>query len=255
MAETSQETLVVAQFGPRAAAYVASATHSQGEDLKQLAAMVTGMRDARVLDLGCGGGHAAFAVAPHVREVVAFDLSRDMLDAVAAEAARRGLGNIATRQGAVEQLPFASGEFDMVMTRFSMHHWSDLGAALKEARRVITADGRAVLMDTVSPGKPALDTFLQAFELFRDPSHVRNYSAAEFRAALGAAGFAVTAITPRRIQIAFGPWVERMNTPAVQAEAIRAVQRQVGAEARRHFAVAEDGSFELDTATIEARPM
>jgi hypothetical protein len=28
----------------------------------------------------------------------------------------------------------------------------------------------------------------------------------------------------------------------------------VSAEARRHFAVAEDGSFELDTATIEARP-
>ena len=254
MADHDQDALVVAQFGPRAAAYVNSVTHSQGEDLKQLAAMMAGRGDARVLDLGCGGGHAAFAVAPHVRQVVAYDLSRDMLAAVVAEAKRRGLGNIATWQGAVETLPFADGEFDVVMTRFSMHHWHDLGAGLKEARRVVKADGVAVFIDTVSPGKPALDTFLQAFELFRDPSHVRNYSEAEFRAALAAAGFAVTAVTKRRIPIAFQPWIERMNTPAVQADAIRAVQRQVSAEARRHFAVADDGSFELDTAAIEARP-
>ncbi len=255
MADKEQDALVVAQFGPRAAAYVTSVTHSQGEDLKRLAAMTEGRRDARVLDLGCGGGHAAFAVAPQVGEVVAYDLSRDMLAAVAAEAKRRGLANIATRQGPAEHLPFADGEFDLVMTRFSMHHWSDLGVALTEARRVVKSAGRAVFIDTVSPGKPALDTFLQAFELFRDPSHVRNYSEAEFRAALTVAGFAVTAVTPRRLQIAFGPWIERMNTPAVQAEAIRAVQRQVSAETRRYFAIADDGSFEMDAAAIEATPV
>lgn len=255
MPDKDQDALVVAQFGPRAAAYVTSAVHSQGEDLKQLSAMMAGRRDARVLDLGCGGGHASFAVAPQVKEVVAYDLSRGMIDAVAAEAKRRGLDNIRTRQGAVEHLPFADGEFDLVMTRFSMHHWTDLAAALTEARRVVKAGGRAMFIDTMSPGQPALDTFLQAFELFRDPSHVRNYSEAEFRAALAAAGFAVAAVTVRRIQIAFGPWIERMRTPPVQADAIRAVQRQVSAAARRYFAIAEDGSFEMDAATIEAVPV
>jgi len=255
MAADTHETLVTAQFGPRAAAYVTSLTHSQGEDLTQLAAMVAGQGQARVLDLGCGGGHATFAVAPHVKEVVAYDLSQDMLGAVAAEAKRRGLNNIATRQGAVESLPFANAEFDIVVTRFSAHHWSDLGAALKEARRVIKPDGRAAFIDTLSPGTPKLDTFLQAFELFRDPSHVRNYSEAEWRTALTRAGFGVTAVTPRRVPIAFQAWIERMKTPAVQAEAIRAVQRQVSAEVARHFAVAADGSFELDAGTIEATPV
>lgn len=254
MADSNQDALVVAQFGPRASAYVESVTHRQGEDLQQLGLMAADWRHARVLDLGCGGGHAAFAVAPHVKEVVAYDLSCDMLDAVAVEAKRRGLQNIVTRQGAVEELPFAAGEFDVVMTRFSMHHWSDMGAGLREARRVVKLPGRAVFIDTVAPSKPALDTFLQAFELLRDPSHVRNYSEAEFRAALSAAGFTVTAVTPRRIPIAFDPWIARMNTPAVQVEAIRALQRQVSAETRRYFAVAEDGSFELDTAAFEARP-
>lgn len=255
MADKEQDALVVAQFGPRAAAYVTSAVHSQGEDLKQLAAMMAGRHDARVLDLGCGGGHAAFAVAPEVGEVVAYDLSHDMLAAVAAEATRRGLANIATRQGPAERLPFADADFDLVMTRFSMHHWSDLGAALKEARRVVKSAGSAVLIDTVSPGTPALDTFLQAFELFRDPSHVRNYSEAEFRVALDAAGFAVASVTTRRLSIAFGAWIERMRTPSLQADAIRAVQRQVSAETRRYFAIADDGSFEMDAAMIEARPV
>jgi ubiquinone/menaquinone biosynthesis C-methylase UbiE len=255
MEAKTHENLVVTQFGPRAAAYVNSVTHSQGEDLRDLAAMMRGRRETRVLDLGCGGGHAAFAVASAVSEVVAFDLSREMVDAVAVEARRRGLDNVTTRQGAVEALPFADGEFDVVMTRFSMHHWTDLGVALAQARRVVKADGHAVFIDTVSPGEPALDTFLQAFELLRDPSHVRNYSLAEFRLALAAAGFEIVATTERRMPIAFGPWLERMNTPAVQAEAIRALQRLVAAPARRHFAIAEDGSFELDTAMIEARPV
>lgn len=89
MEAKTHETLVVSQFGPRAAAYVNSVTHSQGEDLTALAVMMRGRHETRVLDLGCGGGHAAFAVAPAVAQVVAFDLSREMVDAVAAEAKRR----------------------------------------------------------------------------------------------------------------------------------------------------------------------
>jgi ubiquinone/menaquinone biosynthesis C-methylase UbiE len=251
----SHESLVTAQFGPRAAAYVNSATHSQGEDLARLAALAREMGKARALDLGCGGGHAAFAVAPHVARVVAYDLSQDMLDAVGAEATRRGLRNIATRQGAVERVPFADASFDLVVTRFSAHHWRDLGAALREARRVVAPAGRAVFIDAVSPGPPQLDTFLQAIELFRDPSHVRDYSIAEWRAALAAAGFEVTAVTPRRVKIAFEPWIERMRTPENQAEAIRAVERHVSTEVARHFALAADGGFELDAATIETRPV
>jgi tRNA1(Val) A37 N6-methylase TrmN6 len=66
MAEMNQDALVVAQFGPRAAAYLQSATHRRGEDLERLAQMAARWDKARVLDLGCGGGHASFAVAPRV---------------------------------------------------------------------------------------------------------------------------------------------------------------------------------------------
>jgi SAM-dependent methyltransferase len=251
----SQERLVVGQFGPQAAAYVASAVHARGEDLQQLAAMVAGRNCARVLDLGCGGGHVAFHVAPHVKEAVAYDLSPEMLAAVAAEARRRGLANIATRQGPAETLPFADESFDVVLTRFSAHHWRDVPAALAEAKRVLKNDGRAAFVDAVSPGPPLLDTYMQGIELMRDPSHVRDYSVDEWRAMLARAGFRPGAVTMRRLPLDFAAWIARMNTPPALAEAIRAVQARMAADVVRHFDIKADGSFTIDVATIEAEPI
>src|SRR5215475_5869336 len=102
----THEALVDQQFGSRAAAYLTSAPHAQGADLTALAALVAGEGAARVLDLGCGAGHVSFHVAPHVKEVVAYDLSQDMLAVVARAASERGLSNIVTQQGVVEHLPF-----------------------------------------------------------------------------------------------------------------------------------------------------
>ena len=98
---------VTAQFGPRAAAYVASQVHATGADLEQLGALASaGSPNARALDLGCGGGHASFHIAPYVGQMVAYDMSVDMLNAVSHAAADRGLVNIVTRQGVAEALPF-----------------------------------------------------------------------------------------------------------------------------------------------------
>ena len=250
---TTHETLVASQFGPQAAAYVTSAVHAQGEDLVQMAAAVRGQAQARVLDLGCGGGHVSFNVAPHVREVVAYDLSRDMLGAVAATAASRGLANIVTQQGRVEALPFADGAFDVVMSRYSAHHWHGFAPALKEARRVLKPGGRAVFADAVSPATGLLDTFAQAIELLRDPSHVRDYTVEEWTEALTAAGFTVGAVTRRRLHLEFASWVARMRTPDIHVQAIRSLQACMAREVIEHFAIEPDGSFMLDTATIEAR--
>jgi SAM-dependent methyltransferase len=253
MTSKTQEALVAGQFGPRAAAYVSSAVHARGEDLLQLVEMVKGRSGARVLDLGCGGGHVSFNVAPEVGEVVAYDLSEEMLAAVAAEARRRGLANIRIERGAVEQLPFPDQSFDVVATRYSAHHWGDLQAALREARRVLKPGGRAVFMDSITPGRPLLDTFLQSIELLRDPSHVRNYSRAEWQQAVVDAGFELGGLTQRRLPLAFGAWVERMGTPELHVRAIRSLQARMSAEVTAHFEIREDGSFTLDTMALEAR--
>lgn len=251
----SHHGVVAENYGPRADAYVSSAVHAGGADLDQIEQALRGRSEARVLDLGCGGGHVSYRAAPHVAEVVAVDLTPEMLEAVTRTAAERGLTNIATRQAAAERLPFEDSRFDVVLCRFTAHHWRDFEAGLREARRVLAPGGTAIFIDCIAPAAAVLDTHLQVVEVLRDPSHVRNYTAAEWMAALARAGFAVRSLTPRRLRMEFAVWTARTRTPDLHAQAIRSLQRSAAAEVRNHFDITDDGSFLLDTLTLEVDPI
>ncbi len=252
MGTDTHEAIVSGQFGPQARSYLTSAVHAAGADLDQMAELVGRRPGAVALDMGCGGGHAAFRLAPLVDGVVAYDLSADMLAVVAEEAGRRGLGNLTTAQGVAEHLPFPAAAFDVVVSRYSTHHWHDLAAGLAEARRVLKPGGLAVFMDVVAPASPLLDTWLQALELLRDPSHVRDYAVAEWQAMLAVAGFRPGAVSPFRLRLDFATWIGRMSTPEAHVEAIRSLQRRGGAEVSGHFAIEADGSFTIDTMLVAA---
>jgi SAM-dependent methyltransferase len=247
-----REQLTIGQFGPRAGAYVASAVHASGADLGLLAARAAETAPRRALDLGCGGGHVAYALAPHSEKVVAVDLSAAMLAAVRAEAGRRGHANIETVEAPAESLPFEDGSFDFLVSRFSAHHWRDVAAGLREARRVLRAGAPAIFIDIVSPGVPALDTHLQALELLRDPSHVRDYDLAAWFDLLTRAGFAPQACRSWRLRMDFADWTGRSATPPVLAQAILLIQEKADAATKAHFAVEAGGGFAIDAAFIEA---
>lgn len=251
--DRSHETLVTAQFGPQAAAYVESAVHAAGEDLAALDAIAAAAAPRRALDLGCGGGHVAYRLARHARAVTACDLSAEMLAAVAANAAARGLSGIETVEAPAERLPFPDGHFDFVATRFSAHHWRDVEGGLREARRVAARGAPMIVMDGCSPGAALLDTHLQAVELLRDPSHVRDYSAAEWTGMLTRCGFVIEACRTWRVRMDFPTWIARMRTPEAHVAAIRALQALASAPVREHFAIESDGSFLLDVLMVEAR--
>jgi ubiquinone/menaquinone biosynthesis C-methylase UbiE len=248
----SHDAVTQSQFGPRAAAYVQSAVHSSGPDLEALEAIAAKARPARALDLGCGGGHVAYRLAAHAREVVASDLSPEMLAAVAATAEARGLGNIRTCEAPAERLPFEDGAFDFLACRFSAHHWRDFPAGLAEARRVVRRGATAVFIDGIAPGAALADTHLQAVELLRDTSHVRDYTIAEWTGTAERAGFTVQAVRRHRLRMEFQSWVERMRTPAPLVAAIRALQAAASRDVRDHFAIEPDGSFMLDVMLLEA---
>ncbi|EJX7439802.1 class I SAM-dependent methyltransferase, partial [Escherichia coli] len=180
MTTQSHHDHVEKQFSSQACEYLTSTVHASGRDLQRLAVRLADYPGASVLDMGCGAGHASFVAAQNVSTVVAYDLSAHMLDVVAQAAEVRQLKNITTRQGYAESLPFADNAFDIVISRYSAHHWHDVGAALREVNRILKPGGRMIVMDVMSPGHPVRDIWLQTVEALRDTSHVRNYASGEW---------------------------------------------------------------------------
>lgn len=244
--------LVIRQFGSQAQAYLASEVHAQGAELQALAEIVRARPGSEVLDLGSGAGHVSFSIAAWAKRIVAYDLSDSMLNTVETTAGQRGLSNITIRQGAAERLPFADCSFDFVFSRYSAHHWADPSAALREVYRVLRPAGQAVFVDVVSPGVAVLDTHLQAVEVLRDTSHVRDYSIAEWLGMVVAAGLSPTEHRLQRLRLEFDTWTERMRTRGVFCEAIRALQNAVSEEVRHYFEIDDTGSFTTDVVVLHA---
>ena len=253
MQTASHNSVVLDQYTTRASAYVNSAVHAAGQDLDLIAQLLANQRGAVALDVGCGGGHLTYRLAPLVSQVVACDLAESMLAAVAEQASLRGLPNIATREAAAESLPFEVATFDVVATRFSAHHWHAFAEGIAEMARVLKPGGLALMSDVVSPGVSLLDTWLQTLELLRAPSHVRDASTAEWDAALAAAGLAIERIEHLRLRLDFATWVARMDTPEPQVTAIRMLQARAASAVKDYFEMEEDSSFTVDTALFVAR--
>lgn len=246
-----QATLVDQQFGNQAAAYMASAVHASGADLEALKQTAQHYTKPKVLDLGCGAGHVSFAMAPFADSVIAYDLSQRMLGVVKATANDRSLHNIEIQSGTAEKLPFYSDSFDIVVTRFSAHHWEDVPTALAEIRRVLRPGGRAVVIDIVSSECPLHDTILQTAEILRDASHVRDYRVSEWSAMFKHATLKTITECHWRLQVVFGDWIARMSTPPERVIAIRSLFDSMADDARQYFQVQPDHSFSIEAAMFE----
>jgi ubiquinone/menaquinone biosynthesis C-methylase UbiE len=115
------------------------------EAIVQAARLGPGMQ---VLDLACGTGDPALALAPRVvpgGHVTATDLSEGMLETATANARREGLGNISFSQADAEELPFDDARFDVVTSRIGAMYFVNIQRALGEMLRVLRPGGRVVL--------------------------------------------------------------------------------------------------------------
>lgn len=239
------------QFGSQASAYLTSPVHASGRDLEHLKTRLASFPDATLLDIGCGAGHASFIAAAQVKSVMAYDLSAAMLETVNHAAQERGLVNLTTCQGYAESLPFDDESVDIVISRYSAHHWQDVGQALREIKRVLKPGGNVILMDVMSPGNSVLDIWLQTIEALRDTSHVRNYSSGEWATLFSEAGLMMTSVITDRLTLEYQSWIMRMRTPGVLAEAIQVYQQSASEAVQDYFQLQADGSFTSDTIMIE----
>jgi len=100
---------------------------------------------ASVGDLGCGSGHLAELLAPHVARLIAVDGSAEM-----AAAARKRLSahpNVDVRQGDLEQLPIGNSELDLAVLSLVLHYVAEPARAITEAHRALKPGGRLIVLD------------------------------------------------------------------------------------------------------------
>lgn len=145
--------------------------------------------DERALDVGCGTGALAYALAPHVGEVVGVDASEAYLQA-ARENAPEGCTFV---HGEAEALPFPYGDFDLVGCLRVLHHVHRPELVVAELARVTRRGGRILLADQLGDVDPMRSLELDRFERARDPSHTRLLPDADIRGYLEANDLVVSA--------------------------------------------------------------
>jgi SAM-dependent methyltransferase len=130
----------------------------------------------RILDVGCGTG-ANLQMLGRFGAAEGVDVSTDALDFCRA----RGLAEV--KQGAAESLPFTDASFDLVTGLDVVEHLDDDVAGLREIRRVLRPDGRAVLF---------VPAFMFLWGVQDDISHHRRrYTLTELKQKLREAGLTV----------------------------------------------------------------
>jgi ubiquinone/menaquinone biosynthesis C-methylase UbiE len=138
--------------------------------------------DERVLDVGCGTGALAYALAPLVGEVVGVDASEEFL-AAAREHAPPGCTFVV---GDAESLTFPYGDFDLVGCLRVLHHVRRPELVVSEIARVTRPGGTILLADQLGDIDPMRSIELDRFERARDPSHTRLLPDADIRGYLDA---------------------------------------------------------------------
>jgi hypothetical protein len=180
----------VSDWSARAEAYREAPEHREGEDLDLIVSWAQGSRTA--LDVATGGGH----VARRLREAGLQVVSADPAPGMQADVICRA-----------EHLPFADGAFDFVVSRIAPHHFEDIGTAVTEMARV--SNDLVVIEDTLYVSEQ-----VEEAEKLRDPTHVRSYSEAEWRALLEDAGLNVEQVELIEKRHALEAWLDRSGTPA-----------------------------------------
>ena len=139
--------------GPMAVLYEMIARSAVRDFHKKVASEITSrLRTGKVLDIGTGPGHLLLEITrqnPDL-DLVGCDLSNKMLK-IAKKVTSQEKGTepskISLTKGDVQNLPFADGEFDQVVSTLSMHHWNDPIQGIRECARVTAPGGSCWIYD------------------------------------------------------------------------------------------------------------
>ncbi len=215
MTDTPHNQRIVSQFTRWAKPFAALPIHAEADAMARTLAACALAPDCSVLDVACGPGILACAMAGQVRHVTGIDLTPAMIAQARVRQSAQGLANVAWHVGDATALPFPDAGFDRVTTRYSFHHMPDPAAVLAEMKRVCRPDGRIVVIDA-TPSAETQQAY-DAMERLRDPSHTSALTLETLRRIGREAGLEEMAVDGYRLEAQLDTLADSQDMPALMA--------------------------------------
>lgn len=207
-------------FGKRAANYRQSSVHGNSSDLERMVNLINPSQDDIALDVATGGGHTAIQLAAYTKRVVAIDITNEMLEEAHEASKEKGITNIQFKKEDVHNLSFEDGSFDIVTSRFAVHHFAVVNKALSEMCRVLKPGGKLYIFDCSVVNGEEVEEIINRIELLRDSSHFFSYSERLWNEMLRKFPLEIEQINVYKNKYEIPSWFERMETTQSNREEI-----------------------------------
>jgi SAM-dependent methyltransferase len=208
------------EFAHQADSFARSPTMSLTETLDVVVELAPEDADARWVEIACGPGLIARAMAPRVGSVLGLDLTPAMIEKARADAAAAGVENVSFEVGDATALDLPDGSLDGAITRFSLHHIPAPVRVLEEMRRVVKPGGWVVVSDFVTDDDGEAAAWQEGIERLRDPSHWALLTPSRIEALGERAGLVSDLQREVPFVIDFEEWLNRGSGGAIHAELI-----------------------------------
>ncbi|MFH1741864.1 MAG: methyltransferase domain-containing protein [bacterium] len=204
---------IIETFTRQADTISAAPVFTDRDMMDEILSAVLVSSNMRILDVGCGPGIVTEKLAAEAAQVVAFDLTPEMVTRARDRCEEARLKNVRFDIGQAEKLPFKDDTFNAVVTRFTFHHFSDPAIVLSEMVRVTRHKGRVVIVDAVSSEIPEESELHNAFEILRDPATVRLLPYSSLKKLVDYAGLSIETQKSWIKQREFDEWIGITNVP------------------------------------------
>ncbi len=245
MSDDTHSASIRDEFAHQADAFARSPTMSLAETLGVLVDLVPEDPDARWVEVACGPGLIARAMAPRVGSVLGLDLTPAMIEKARADATAAGVENVSFEVGDATALDLADDSLDGAITRFSLHHIPGPIRVLEEMRRVVKPGGYVVVSDFVTDDDGASAAWQEQIERLRDPSHWALLTPSRLAAMGKRVGLEpdLDRIVP--FEIDFEEWLNRGSGGPANAELIERLRVEAPPNAESFVVTGERGDRTL----------
>ena len=144
----------------------------------------------KILDLGTGTGYLAFPFAEKYKqtEIVGLDIVEKALEENRKRAEEEGLNNLHFVNYAGTAFPFEDHSFDMVITRYALHHFPAIKDTFREINRVLKKNGLFFLSDP-APNDDDTERFVDEYMQMKKDGHIKFYTRQEWNEMTASLGF------------------------------------------------------------------